>query len=352
MNERNFKIVDTTLRDGSYAINFKFTAEQTFEISKQLDSVGIEYIEVGHGVGLNAVASNETPAICSDEEYISSAAKAVKKAKIGVFCIPKFARLDDINRAVDNGLNFIRIGTNATEVVTSEPYIKRAKELGLEVFANYMKSYTLQPKEFARNVKLSEDYGVDGVYIVDSAGGMFQETIQEYYDAIRSVSNINVGFHAHDNLGLAIANNLACIEMGLDFVDTSLQGLGRSSGNASTELLILNLLKRGYKLDIDYLKLLEIGANYINPLITAKGRTSLDMISGFAEFHSSYMKHIQSISQIHNVNPLELIVEYCKLDKINMDMSKLENIALKIKHGYSLENYNFERYYGNEQYLR
>lgn len=352
MKKNNFKIIDTTLRDGSYAINFQFSKEQTSIISAGLESAGIEYIEVGHGVGLNAAASNENPALCSDTEYISSAVDSVKKAKIGVFCIPKFARLDDINIAVDNGLKFIRVGTNATEVETSKKYIERAKELGLEVFANYMKSYTLSPKDFAKNVKLSENYGADGVYIVDSAGGMFKEDIQKYFNEIRKVSNIPVGFHAHDNLGLAIANNIASIEMGLNFVDGSLQGLGRSSGNASTELLVLSLIKKGYSLNIDYIKLMELGTKYILPLLSTKGRTSLDMVSGFAEFHSSYMKFIKECATKHNVNPLQLIIDYCKYDKINMDTKKLDEIALNIKTSYNSENYNFNRYYGNEQYIK
>ena len=352
MNRQRFRIIDTTLRDGSYAINFQFSKEQNSIIAAELEKAGIEYIEVGHGVGLNAIASNENPALCSDEVYIRSAVEHVKNAKIGVFCIPKFARLDDINMAADNGLKFIRIGTNAAEVKQSEKYIKRAKDLGLEVFANYMKSYTLSPLEFAQNVKLSESYGADGVYIVDSAGGMFREDIQKYFDEIRKISNINVGFHAHDNLGLAIANNIAAIEMGLNFVDSSLQGLGRSAGNASTELLVLNLIKKGYSLGIDYIKLMEIGTKHIIPLLTTKGRTSLDMISGFAEFHSSYMHFIEKCALRHNVNPLRLIIEYCKYDKINMDTKKLDEIACKIRDDYDSKNYNFDRYYGNEQHIK
>ena len=49
------------------------------------------------------------------------------------------------------------------------------------------------------------------IYIVDSAGGMFSEDIQNYYDSIRKISDITIGFHAHDNLGLAISNNLKAI---------------------------------------------------------------------------------------------------------------------------------------------
>ena len=59
------------------------------------------------------------------------------------------------------------------------------------VAANYMKSYALEPKKFAEKVKLSEKYGADMIYLVDSAGGMFPDQIKSYHSAIRNVSDIN-----------------------------------------------------------------------------------------------------------------------------------------------------------------
>ena len=47
-------ILEVTLRDGSYAIDFKFTASDTELISRALENVGFEMIEIGHGVGLGA----------------------------------------------------------------------------------------------------------------------------------------------------------------------------------------------------------------------------------------------------------------------------------------------------------
>lgn len=351
MVRNKFKIIDTTLRDGSYAINFAFTLNQTYLISRELENAGIEYIEVAHGVGLNASNCGHGQALQTDKEYIQAAVKDSKNAKIGVFCIPGIARLEDVDMAVDEGIKFIRIGTNVTEVEHSEKFIKRAKERGIEVFANYMKSYALNPKEFAQKVKLSESYGADGVYIVDSSGGMFKEDLKNYFEAIRKVSKLPVGFHAHDNLGLAIANNLEAIEMGMDFVDSSLQGLGRSSGNAATELLVAALIKKNYKSDIDYIKLMEIGHKYIIPLLTNTGRQPLDVVSGFADFHSSYMGYIQKYSFKYKINPLLLIIELCKVDKINICEKLLDSLAQKIKSEevVDLDEYNFNRYFGHEQ---
>lgn len=347
----NFKIIDTTLRDGSYAINFSFTSNQTYSICKGLEDTGIEYIEVGHGVGLNASNCGHGQALQTDKEYIQSAVNAVQHSRIGVFCIPGIAKLEDIDMAADNGIKFIRIGTNVTEVEKSEKFIMRAKNKGIEVFANYMKSYALNPEEFAKKVKISEGYGADGVYIVDSSGGMFSEDIKAYFCAVRKHSKIPIGFHGHDNLGLAIANTIEAVAMGMDFIDSSLQGLGRSSGNASTELLVSALIKKEYPLNVDFIKLMEIGHKHIIPLIVSTGKQPLDMISGFADFHSSYMNYIQKYSFKYNINPLLLIIEFCKIDKVNISEELLDELAKKIKSEemVSLDEYNFNRYFGHEQ---
>ncbi|MFH1077802.1 MAG: 4-hydroxy-2-oxovalerate aldolase [Patescibacteria group bacterium] len=344
-------LLETTIRDGSYEIDFSFTSSDVRLICRRLEDAGVEYIEIGHGVGLHASESGFGRAIQSDEEYMIAAEQVLTKATYGMFCIPGIARLEDLDLAKRHGMGFVRIGTNVSDVPASEPFIRTAKRHGMFVAANYMKSYAVSPEEFARNVKLSEGYGADMVYIVDSAGGMFAEDIERYFKAIRAVSDIPVGFHAHDNLGLAVSNSIAAADMGIQFVDASLQGLGRSAGNAVTEILVAALLKRGYHMDLDILKLFEIGQDYIQPLLRVRGRMPLDITSGFAEFHSSYMPHIQACAAKFNVNPILLIIEMCKIDKVNLDVAKLEDIAKRMQGGEEIYfgKFGFDRYVGGEQ---
>lgn len=345
------KILDTTLRDGSYAINFSFTSTDTAVICKNLEDAGFEYIEIGHGSGLNASSSEYGKTAQTDEEYMMAAEESVTKAKYGMFCIPGIARLQDIDLASKHNMGFIRIGTDVTKVTKSEDFIKKAKNHGMLVAANYMKSYALPPEKFAEKVKMSEKFGADIVYIVDSAGGMFSENVIEYFKAIRKISSIPIGFHGHDNLGLAISNSLTAADLGIEFIDSSLQGLGRSSGNACTEILILALKKKGIETGINFHKILDIGQTYVQPLMNAKGKMPLDVISGYADFHSSYMHHIMKYSTKYNVNPINLIIEYSKVNKVEMDINELEKIAQKLKREGNVytAKYRFNRYVGREQ---
>src|SRR5204862_5866336 len=66
-------ILEATLRDGSYLIDFQFTADDTATVASALEAVGFRWIEVGHGVGMNASAAGKGRAAASDEEYLEAA---------------------------------------------------------------------------------------------------------------------------------------------------------------------------------------------------------------------------------------------------------------------------------------
>lgn len=347
----NAQIMDVTLRDGSYAINFQFSEHDTRKIGRVLEQSGIPFVEIGHGLGLNASSYKNGVALCSDEEYLASAQEAYSECKYGMFCIPGIARLEDLDLLKKYSASFVRIGSNIDKVNTTEAYVKRAKELGLIVAANYMKSYTATEEEFEACVKLSMSYGVDYVYVVDSAGCMLPEDIKKYYNIVKRINGPKVGFHGHNNLGLANFNSLYAAEIGYDIIDCSLQGLGRGAGNASTELLVA-LLKIKHGVDIyDEKKLVQFGEEYVNPLVRNSGLYGLDIYCGIAGFHSSYMKYIHRYAAKYSVNPYDLIVEYCKYDKINMNQEKLEEIAKSLPRDFdiNLSQYGFSRYIGNEQ---
>jgi 4-hydroxy 2-oxovalerate aldolase len=348
----DLRLLDCTLRDGSYAVNFQFTALDTSEICSALDRVGIPLIEVGHGVGLGASRAGMGQSAETDEAYLTAAASAVKRAKFGAFCIPGIARLEDVDMAADLGMGFIRVGTNVTEVESSEPFIARAKKHDMFVASNFMKSYATSPAAFAEKAVLSESYGSDAVYLVDSAGGMLADEVTSYISAVQDVCNITLGFHGHNNLGLAVSHALAAVSAGVKIIDTTLQGLGRSSGNVPTELFALLLARIEVDLGLDPLELIDIGEKYVKPLIRTQGLDALDMVGGYAQFHSSYMGIIRKYSTKHRVDPRKLIISLCSVDKVNAPEELVERLAKELSEAndnVATARFHWEKYFGQEQ---
>ncbi|KAF5033810.1 4-hydroxy-2-oxovalerate aldolase [anaerobic digester metagenome] len=321
------ELLETTLRDGSYAIDFKFTAQDTGLIASELERCGFRLIEIGHGVGMGATARGKGDAAETDEDYLKAAAENLRTAKFGMFCIPGIATLDDVDMACANGAGFLRIGTNANEAEAARPFIERAKKQGLLVAANLMKSYTMSPELFAQKAKCCEEYGADILYVVDSAGGMLPRDLERYFLAAKEQLGIPLGFHGHNNLGLAVAHSLQALELGAEIVDCSLQGLGRSAGNAATETLVAVLERMGRNPGIDLLRVLDVGERYIQPLMRGRGVSSLDTVMGFAQFHSSYMGMIRKYAGKYRIDPRRLIIETCKVDRVNAPAELLDRLA-------------------------
>ena len=322
------QILDTTLRDGSYVVDFQLTAHDTAVIARALDENDVAFIEVGHGVGMGASRNPATRAAATDEEYLRAASTAVRKAKWGMFFIPGIATMDDLQLAADHGMSLVRIGTNVTEVEKSEPFVRRAKDLGMLVSANFMKTYAAAPAEVGRFARQSMEYGTDVVCVVDSAGGMFPEDVKAYFEGIREQCNVALGFHGHNNLGLAIANSLTAVELGASIVDTSLRGMGRSAGNAATEILLLALRRRDIDLGIDPLRIMTIAEQKIDPMLRNYQQVdSIGIISGYAQFHSSFMGTISDAAERFSVDPRELILNVTREDKISAPPELVERIA-------------------------
>ena len=345
-----FQIMDVTLRDGSYQINFQFSNADVRRIGGELDKLGIPFIEIGHVQVIGASEAGQGKAVQTDEEYLAEAKRSIRQAKVGMFCIPGIATLGQLERMCDQGLDFVRVGTNVDQVEESRPFIELAKRHGLVVMANYMKSYACTPEEFAGQVLKSQDYGADYVYVVDSAGSMLPETLQRYYEAIRKKSDIALGYHGHDNLGMAVANSIYAAELGFELVDASLQGLGRSAGNAVLERFVAVAQKLGYYQEIDIKKLLWLGYEYVARFTDGHAISPIDTICGVAGFHSSYLPVIHRCSGMYDVDPLALIEIYAKEDQLNMDEERLARIAQQLPRNQQNDSLlNMSRFLINEQ---
>lgn len=351
MTNRSPDILECTLRDGSYAIDFQFTAEDTKNIAGRLDQLGFPWIEVGHGIGLGASDKGMGTAAATDAEYMAATTETVSHGKWGMFCIPGIAELEHLDLAAEHGMDFVRVGCDVADVHMAREFIEHARGLGIFVFSNLMKSYTAPTEFFVEQAGKCIDYGAQCLYVVDSAGGMLPEEIGRYADALRQARpDIKLGFHGHHNIGMGVANALFCAAHSFDVVDTSLQGFGRSAGNTPTEQFIAALVRGGYDVPYDPIEVMQAGEDLIRPLLKEIGVSSLDLTAGLALFHSSYMRRVLESAKRHRIDPRRLIVALCERDRVNAPHDLIEECAAEVK-AYPLPKsaVAVKPYYGEEQ---
>jgi 2-isopropylmalate synthase len=83
--------------------------------------------------------------------------------------------------------------------------------------------------------------GVDCPRIVDTLGLATPNTIKEYVSAVKSITDLPIEIHCHNDHGLALANSLAAMEAGASIISCAVNGIGERAGIAATEEVIINL---------------------------------------------------------------------------------------------------------------
>lgn len=325
------EILDCTLRDGSYEVNFGMDAALTSKTVSELDSCDIKLIEVGHGIGIDA-SEVITPAKETDYGYAKAAQAAIRNSNWGMFCIPTIATSQSVIGLADEGMGFVRIGIDVGQMEEGLRFIEAIQDLDLKVFVNFMKSYSMNEKELATRAKLINDnFPIEAFYLVDSAGGMLPQDVKRYGSSLRGElgNNVRLGFHGHNNLGMAVSNSLACLEEGFSIVDSTLQGIGRSAGNAPTERIAAVMALTGHNDSYDVVKIMKISES-VRRILGYPGTSGLDTMAGLTGFHSSYMDNLLEISKEMRVDPYRLMREVTQESKSHVSDGMLRRLAKEL----------------------
>lgn len=323
-------ILDCTIRDGSYITNYQWDNKILEVLVSTLSKAGVPYIEIGNGTGLGMYRGNIS-AKC-DQEYFDNTIPYKNNSKIGAFFIPGVGTKDDIIRFKGEGGDFLRIGVNANDVHDVIPYIEFAKNAGLEVFCNLMKTYSISTYQLAYVCADLVDCAVDCIYIVDSAGGMTPIQVKEYFLSVKKLYDIKLGFHGHNNLLLANGNSYIAAISGASFVDATLMSLGRGAGNAQLESLVA-LFQKDKLIDnqIDVKSLCELSETVIKKIVENQNFSlKRNIVIGVANFHDSYLNLAEKYSKKYSVDIDILITEVSKVNMVNPSPELFDLIASKI----------------------
>lgn len=321
-------VIDTTLRDGSHAVSHSYSPDQVREIASRLDQSGVFMIEVSHGDGISGSSYNYGFSKYKEMDLIAAAADVVKNAKLDVLLLPGIGTVADLRQAQSLGVSAVRVATHVTEADISAQHIRAAKELGMFAVGFLMMAHMASPEKIAEQAKLMESYGADYINIADSAGYLLPEDVAVRVKAVREAVSIPVGFHAHNNLGLAIANSLSAIDAGAQYVDATLRGLGAGAGNAQLEVLAGVLQRKGVDTGLDFYKLMDIAEDVVEPLMQRpQVIRNAPLMLGYAGVYSSFLLHVYRAADRFQLDPRDILVEIGKRGMVGGQEDKIVEIA-------------------------
>ncbi len=325
------RVTDSSLRDGSHPMRHQFTRSQVRAVVQALDEAGVPVIEVTHGDGLAGSSIQYGFSRISEMELIAEAREVCRQARIAALLLPGIGTVHELKEAVANGIQVVRIATQCTEADISAEHFEIAKNLGLEAVGFLMMAHMRPPDVLAEQARLMESYGADCVYIVDSAGAMLPTDAYASVKALKEALRIQVGFHAHNNLGLAMGNSLAALEAGADQIDGCLRGLGAGAGNAPTELLAAVLEKLGLNPGLDVFKLMDAAEFIIAPMMPYQPIPNRDAISlGYAGVYSTFLLHARHAGERYQIDPRAILVELGRRNAVAGQEDWILDVALDL----------------------
>lgn len=304
-------VTDTSLRDGNHAIAHQLSVTSVSAYCRLAEKAKTHIVEVGHGNGLGASSLQVGIGLENDRALLEAARQNLSASKLGIHVIPGFATIRrDLAPALDWGVDVVRVAAHCTEADITERHIGYVRDRGKTAFGVLMMSHMVDVVGLCEEARKMEAYGAEAVIIMDSAGTYLPADVSDRVKSLRECLGVPVGFHAHNNLGLAVGNTIAAIEAGATLVDGSIRGFGAGAGNTQLETLVAVLDRMKIPTGIDLYALLDAGdfaeSTFVKAIPVVR---SLSVVSGLAGVFSGFVKPVTRLAEEWGVDPRDVFFE-------------------------------------------
>ncbi len=272
---KKIKIVETVLRDAQQSlIATRMTTEEMIPILEKIDAAGFYSIEMWGGATFDSALRflNEDP-----WDRLRKIRNRIKHTKlqmllrgqnlVGYRHYSNDVVTEFIKRAVDNGIDIIRVFDALNDFENIETSIIAGKKAGAHVQGAI--AYTISPVHTVETyIDLAKELislGVDSICIKDMAGLLTPFMAAKIVKEIKKITNLPLDIHSHCTTGLASMSYLKAIETGADIVDTAISPFSMGTSQPSTESIVSALKNTEFDTGLDLRALREI-ARYFTPI--------------------------------------------------------------------------------------
>ena len=244
-------ILDSTLRDGSQGEGISFSVSDKLKIVEALDTLGVSYIEAGnpgsnpkdlqffeeakrldlkHSTIVAFGSTRRKHIKAKDDVNLQSLAQAKTKV-VSIFGKSWDFHVTDIIRA-----------TLEENLAMIEDSVRFITDSGSEVFfdaEHYYDGYEANPDYAIKTLEAALKGGATALVLCETRGGMLPSRVGEITaETARRFPGVEIGIHAHDDIGCGVASSIAAVENGATQVQGTLLGFGERCGNANLSAII------------------------------------------------------------------------------------------------------------------
>ncbi|WP_181173083.1 citramalate synthase [Mesorhizobium sp. B2-7-3] len=244
MSRERLYLFDTTLRDGQQTPGIDFSVEDKIAIAKLLDEFGFDYVEGGYP------GANPTDTAFFQQKRTARAKFVAfgmtKRAGVSASNDPGLAALvqsksDAICFVAKSWDYHVRVALGCTNEenldsikVSVEASVASDKEAMVDC-EHFFDGFKANPDYALACAKTAYDAGARWVVLCDTNGGTQPSEVRAIVEKViaAGIPGEQLGIHAHDDTGQAVANSLAAVEAGVRQIQGTLNGIGERCGNAN-----------------------------------------------------------------------------------------------------------------------
>ena len=356
MKKERLYIFDTTLRDGAQTQGVDFSIDDKIKIANALDDLGVDYIE-GGWPGANP----------TDTEFFQKKHN-FKNAKLTSFGMtkktgrsanndPGLSALMNSNTSsvclVGKSWDFhvdVALGISNEENLeniaeSAKHFIKEKKEFMFDA-EHFFDGYKANPQYALSCLKSAFDQGARWIVLCDTNGGTLPHEVSKIVSEVsKHIPGTNLGIHAHNDTGNAVANSLAAVFEGVRQIQGTINGLGERCGNANLMSLIPTFfLKKDFSskfqinIEPNNIKNLTQCSRLLDEILNRKPNKHLPYVGAAAFSHKGGL-HVSAVQKdpktYEHINPEEVgnlrnIIVSDQAGKSNI-ISRLKIIGIDIK---------------------
>ncbi|CAO1627327.1 unnamed protein product [Sympodiomycopsis kandeliae] len=247
-NVSNFKIIESTLREGEQFATAFFDTETKIKIAKALDEFGVDCIEL-----TSPAASEQSRLDCEAICKLGLKTKVITHIR---------CHMDDARIAVETGVDGVDVVMGTSKFLREYSHgkdmtyitkkaievIEFVKSHGIEIRFSTEDSFRSDLVDLLSIYQAVDKVGVNRVGIADTVGVANPRQVYDLVRTLRSVVGCDIETHFHNDTGCAIANAYTALEAGATHVDTSVLGIGERNGIPS----LGGFMARMYTADREY----------------------------------------------------------------------------------------------------
>jgi 2-isopropylmalate synthase len=345
-NSPQLWIYDTTLRDGAQREGLTLSTEDKLRIARQLDSLGIPFIE-GGWPGANPkdiqffwrmkeepLSQAELVAFCYTRRPGKTAATDPMFQPIlaaGTTWITIVGKSWDLH--VTEGLK-TTLEENLLMIRDTISYLRSQERRVIYDAEHWFDGYKCNPEYAIATLKAAWEAGAEWLTLCDTNGGTLPHEVAQIVQAVnQALGNPAIAIHSHNDGELAVANAIAAVQAGARMVQGTINGYGERCGNANLCSLIPNAqLKLGLNcLPAEQLAKLTATSRFVSEVVNLAPDDHAPFVGTSAFAHKGGL-HVSAVER----NPLTY--EHIRPDLVGnhrriviSDQAGLSNVLAKAR---------------------